>query len=134
MIFFFWHVIHDTWQVTHGGGWTFSQDFSSLALMVWDIWYLEDFEDKDYSIIEWMNEWINDYTGSGNYFCCCTILTYTYFVVVRFDYTTFKQVKPKSMYVCPGKFLLETSLLPDQSSLFLPLANTNAQTYRLCYW
>ena len=30
------HVTPDMWHVTHGGGWTFSQKFSSLALMVWD--------------------------------------------------------------------------------------------------
>ena len=30
-----WHMTHDTWHLTHGGGWTFSQTFSSLALMVW---------------------------------------------------------------------------------------------------
>ena len=27
----------DTWHVTHGGGWTFSKNFSSLAHMVWEI-------------------------------------------------------------------------------------------------
>ena len=30
----------DMWQVV--GGWIFSQNFSSLALIVWDLWYLED--------------------------------------------------------------------------------------------
>ena len=31
-----WHLTYDTWHVAHGGGWTFSQNFSSPALMVWD--------------------------------------------------------------------------------------------------
>ena len=28
--------------------------------MVWDLWRIEDLEEKDYSINESMNEWIND--------------------------------------------------------------------------
>ena len=47
-----WHMTHDTWHVTcdmqhvtcdmlRGGG-TFSQSFSSLALLVCDLWYFED--------------------------------------------------------------------------------------------
>ena len=41
---FFFHMTHDKWQMTHSAGWTFSQKFSSLALTVgnWqclvDIW------------------------------------------------------------------------------------------------
>ena len=41
-----WHVTHDMWHVTCYGGWTFSQNFSPLALMVCDLWYLEDWEEK----------------------------------------------------------------------------------------
>ena len=42
-----WHVTSDMWQVTCDtwhvwGGWTFSQNFSSLALTVCDLWYYED--------------------------------------------------------------------------------------------
>ena len=39
-----WHVTRDTWHVTCDifGGWTFSQHFSSLALNVCDLWYLEE--------------------------------------------------------------------------------------------
>ena len=44
------------WHVTCLGGWTFSQNFSSLALTVCDLWYYEDLEEKDDS----MNEWISD--------------------------------------------------------------------------
>ena len=29
-----WHVTYDTWHVTCCGGWTFSQNFSSLSLLV----------------------------------------------------------------------------------------------------
>ena len=38
------HVTHDTWHVTRDtfGGWTFSLNFSSLALTVCDLWYYED--------------------------------------------------------------------------------------------
>ena len=46
-----WHVTHDTWHVKRLGGWTFSQNFSSLALTVCDLWYYEDLEEKD----EWLN-------------------------------------------------------------------------------
>ena len=31
-----WHVRHDMWHMTHSVGWTFSQNFSSLPLSVWD--------------------------------------------------------------------------------------------------
>ena len=53
-----WHVKCDTWHIAHDiyGGWTFSQNFSSLALTVCDLWYYEDLEEKD----EWLNQWIND--------------------------------------------------------------------------
>ena len=37
-----WHMTCDTWHMTHLGGWTFSQNFSSLALTVCDLWYYED--------------------------------------------------------------------------------------------
>ena len=53
-----WQVTGDTWHVTRDmclGGWTFSSNFSSLALTVYDLWYYEDLEEKD----EWINEWIN---------------------------------------------------------------------------
>ena len=55
-----WHVTRDTWHVTHDtwdvwGGWTFSQNFRSLALTVWDLGYYEDLEEKD----EWINQLIN---------------------------------------------------------------------------
>ena len=38
------------------GGWTFSQNFSSLALTVCDLWYYEDLEEKGY----WINELISN--------------------------------------------------------------------------
>ena len=37
-----WHVTRDMWHMTRLGGWTFSQNFSSLALTVCDLWYYED--------------------------------------------------------------------------------------------
>ena len=50
-----WHVTHDMWHVTFCGGLTFSQNVSSLALKVFDLWYLEDLEKK----ADWPNELIN---------------------------------------------------------------------------
>ena len=41
-----WHVTCDTRHVTHGGEWTFSQNFIFLALTVWDLWCCEDLEEK----------------------------------------------------------------------------------------
>ena len=35
-----WHMTPDTWHVTCCGGWTFFKNFSSLALVVCDLWYL----------------------------------------------------------------------------------------------
>ena len=49
-------MICDTWHVTHGVGWTFSQIFSCLALMVWDLWCCEYLEEKGESL----NELISD--------------------------------------------------------------------------
>ena len=43
------------WHVTYFGGWTFSQNFSSLALMVCELWYLEDWEEKADGLTEWIN-------------------------------------------------------------------------------
>ena len=58
-----WLVTCDTWHVTcdmffcfFGGGWTFSQNFGSLALTVCDLWYYEDLEEKADSINEWMSD------------------------------------------------------------------------------
>ena len=56
-----WHVTCDMWHVTRDtdtclGAWAFSQNFSSLAPTVCDLWYFEDLEEKDDSV----NESIND--------------------------------------------------------------------------
>ena len=47
----------DIWHVTHGGGWTFTPNFSSLALTVWDRQCLEE---SKQTITEWMNELISN--------------------------------------------------------------------------
>ena len=64
-----WHVTHDTWHMTRDmwhacdmwharccGGWTFSPNFSSLALTVCDLWYYEDLEEKADGLNQWMND------------------------------------------------------------------------------
>ena len=51
-----WHVTHDMWHVTCWGGWTFSQNFSSLAFTVFDLWYYDDIEEKAHLLTEWMNQ------------------------------------------------------------------------------
>ena len=50
-----WHM----WLETHGGEWTFFQNFSSPALKVWDGQCLEDLKKKG-SPTQSMNEGIND--------------------------------------------------------------------------
>ena len=55
MTFDMWHVTCDTWNMTHIEGWTFSQNFSSLALPVWDLECLEDMLTKG-----WVNRWMSD--------------------------------------------------------------------------
>ena len=50
-----WRVTYDTWHVTCLGGWTFSQNFSSLALTVCDLWYYEDLEEK----ADWFSQSVN---------------------------------------------------------------------------
>ena len=65
-----WLLTCDMWHVTHGGMWTFSQNFRSLAQMVWEWRCLEDLEENDHWINEFINEWqrclLNSpgYTGS----------------------------------------------------------------------
>ena len=54
-----WHVTRDMWHVTRLGGWTFTQNFSSLALTVCDLWYYEDILGKGW-LNELMNEWVNE--------------------------------------------------------------------------
>ena len=51
-------------HMTGGERWMFSKNFSSLALTVFDLWYFEDWQEKDESLNEWMNELIN-YEGVG---------------------------------------------------------------------
>ena len=50
-----WHVTRDTWNVTWCGGRTFSQNVSSLALTVCDLWYLKDLEEIADSLTESIN-------------------------------------------------------------------------------
>ena len=54
-----WHVTHDTWHVTRWGGWTFSQNFSSLALTVFLFMILWRYGGKG-SLTYRMNELIRD--------------------------------------------------------------------------
>ena len=53
-----WHVTRDMGCVTYCRGWTFSQNFSSLALTVCDLWYYEYLEEKAQGLNESMNELI----------------------------------------------------------------------------
>ena len=47
-----WYVTHDRWRGVN------ISNFSSLALTVLELWCLEDLEEKDESLNEWMNDWI----------------------------------------------------------------------------
>ena len=55
-----WHMTCDIWHMTHGVAWTFSQNFSCLALMAWDLWCCEYLEEKADWLTEWINELMND--------------------------------------------------------------------------
>ena len=46
----------DMWQVTCGVGWTLSRNVISLGLTVCFKWYVEDLEEKDDLINEWMSD------------------------------------------------------------------------------
>ena len=52
-----WHMTYDMWHVTHDGVWKFSQDFSFLALTVWDRQCLEDSEQKHDLLNQWIIQW-----------------------------------------------------------------------------
>ena len=43
-----WNVTHDIWHMTVGGMWTLIQNFSSLAITVWEWMCFEDIFTKDY--------------------------------------------------------------------------------------
>ena len=57
-----WHMTHETWHVTCDiwhvtcGGWTFSHNFSSLALTVFELWYFEDLEKK----ADWLTDSVTE--------------------------------------------------------------------------
>ena len=51
-----WHVTRDMWHMTGWGGWTFSQNFSSLAHTVPDLWYYEDMEEKAHGLNQSMSD------------------------------------------------------------------------------
>ena len=58
-----WYVTHDIWHMTRDiflGRWTFSQNFSTLAFIVCDLWYYEDLEEKADGVTESINQLIND--------------------------------------------------------------------------
>ena len=71
-LFWLWHVTHDMWHATHDMwhmlcdlwhvtfdmllGWTFSQNFSFLALTVCYLWYFEDLEEKADLLTELMTK------------------------------------------------------------------------------
>ena len=50
-----WHVTCDIWHTVGGGGWTFSQNCSSLDLTIWDIQCLEDSKLEDDLLDQLMN-------------------------------------------------------------------------------
>ena len=50
-----WHVTRDMWHVTCCGGWTFSQNFSSLAFTVCDLRFYEDLEEKAHGLTDLIN-------------------------------------------------------------------------------
>ena len=41
-----WHMTCDMWHLTHRGWWTLSQNFRSLAITVWELWCIKDWEEK----------------------------------------------------------------------------------------
>ena len=58
-----WHLTHDTWHVSRDiwhmtsdswGRWNFSQNFSSLALTVWESSF-----DEDILTQSWLTEWMS---------------------------------------------------------------------------
>ena len=50
------HVIYDMWHVTHGRRWTICGNFRSLlAHTVWQWKLIEDLEEQDELVTEWMN-------------------------------------------------------------------------------
>ena len=64
-----WHMAHDMWHMTGGGRWTFSQNFSSLAFMVWEWSFDEDiFPNDDWPSLSVTKVFVEQviYTGTGN--------------------------------------------------------------------
>ena len=49
-------VTCDKWHMTDCVEWTFSQNFNSPALKVWELWCFEDLEEMDRLLNEWMTK------------------------------------------------------------------------------
>ena len=43
-----WHVTHDIWHKTHRGWGSLCPNFRSLALIVWELWCFEDWEENSH--------------------------------------------------------------------------------------
>ena len=77
-----WHVTCDMWHMTCLGGWTFSQNFSSLALTVCDLKYYEDLEEKAHSV----NQLINELDGVGHMHCAVPSSTFYYLLLPSYTF------------------------------------------------
>ena len=55
-----WLVTCDTWHMTWWGRWTFSQNFSFLALTIWEWRCAEDISTKDEWLTDWLKEWVTE--------------------------------------------------------------------------
>ena len=53
-------MTNDTRHVTGCGGGTFSQNFSFLALVVWERVCFEDWKENDYLLTDYLFEWITN--------------------------------------------------------------------------
>ena len=67
-----WNLTFDTLHVTQCGGWKFSQNFSFLALTVWDIWCFEDLEEKGDILIQLINKPAAQAAGADHSRCNST--------------------------------------------------------------
>ena len=89
------HVTCDTWHVTCCEGWKISQNFSSLALTVCDLWYFKDLEEKDHWLTFVWNKFVCNFFV-GVLFChYCYYYHYRHYRTTVTTVTTFSTTTTK---------------------------------------
>ena len=121
-----WHMTHGKWHMTHSVLWTCSQNFSSLALPVWDWQRLEYIWTKG-SLNEWMNKWMDrgDYrTAPATQGLLNIMLLGSWKSALKWPWKTLKKILLKSTkktWNCPTSLPIFEALTIHPTNFLRPL-------------